>query len=434
MSSADGGVLGRSGRHDRNRARQRAAADIRRRTVGASFGGFPMANVMVLELGIAAALVVLSTAAGLRVVAALVVLSALAIGVIRWHGRWVPQWLVVIGRFLVRKRSRVASPAPSVAEPAETASGAASTVTGPEDARVSLLRLLVDDLVVVNTTTRDQQPIGLAWHKGAWTAALLVDPVPAMVSPVGARTDVPLAALADCLEDRGVVLDAIGIIWHSYPGSSRLPVGSAAVAAYNEVLGPLPAVAQRSTWVTVRLDARRCPSAVRERGGGVAGAHRALLGAVSRVQGTLDLAGLNTRVLSGDGLLRAAVSSAELAATVGRADQVELTEHWSGVRSGGIEHASYGIMGWPPDAGRLDALASIRALSTTVSLALTPGAEDGKVGLRGVVRVSARTPAELVAADARIGALGTTSEIRLARLNGQQAAALAMTLPVGGTA
>ena len=200
------------------------------------------------------------------------------------------------------------------------------------------------------------------------------------------------------------------------------------------MLGPLPAVAQRSTWVTVRLDARRCPSAVRERGGGVAGAHRALLGAVSRVQGTLDLAGLNTRVLSGDGLLRAAVSSAELAATVGRADQVELTEHWSGVRSGGIEHASYGIMGWPHDAGRLDALASIRALSTTVSLALTPGAEDGKVGLRGVVRVSARTPAELVAADARIGALGTTSEIRLARLNGQQAAALAMTLPVGGTA
>lgn len=125
-----------------------------------------MANVMVLELGIAAALVVLSTAAGLRVVAALVVLSALAIGVIRWHGRWVPQWLVVIGRFLARKRSKVASPAPSVAEPAETASGAASTVTGPEDARVSLLRLLVDDLVVVNTTTRDQQPIGLAWHKG----------------------------------------------------------------------------------------------------------------------------------------------------------------------------------------------------------------------------------------------------------------------------
>ncbi len=421
MSSANGEVLGRSRRHGHT-------------SRGANLGGFPMANVVIVEVGAAAALIVLAAAPGLKIVAALIMAVTLATGVFRWHGCWVPQWLVVIARFLVRDRRRAASPAPSVAEPAETASTGQSTVTGPEDARVALLRLLVEDLLVVSVTDHNQTPVGMAWHHGGWTAALIIDPTPAMVSPVGARTDLPLAALADCLHDRGVALEAIGVIWHSYPASSRLPTSAPAVAAYNEVLGPLPAVAQRSTWVTVRLDARRCPQAVRERGGGVAGAHRALLGAVSRVHGALELAGLNSRALSSDELLRAGVSSVELAATAGPSADVALSEHWRGVRIGSIEHASYGISAWPPEAGKLDALAGIRALSTTVALSLTSGAEEGMVGLRGVVRIAARDSAERVAAEATIGALSTSSGVRLRAHNGGQAAAIAMTLPVSGAA
>ena len=431
MSSARGESLARSRRHSRSRARPRVGAEIQRWTVGASFGGFPMSNVVVLELGAAIAFVIIAVAPSLWPLAALVVLGALAVGCTRWRGRWLPQWTGLLVRFLCRSRGRVAAP---VAARTELSRDATRDLTGPEDARVALLRLLVEDLVVASSTDHEQQPVGLSWHRGAWTAALAIDPVPVMVSPVGAHTDVPLAALAHCLRDRGVVLDSIGVIWHCYPGSSRLPADSPAVAAYNEVLGPLPAVAQRSTWVTVRLDPSRCPDAVHERGGGVAGAHRALLGALSRVQGALDAAGLNSRVLSTDELLRAAVSCAELAAEVGQSARVELNERWGGVRSGGVAHAGYSISNWPLETGRLDALTSIRALSTTVALALSTGTEHDNVGLRGLVRVSARTAEELATAEGRLTALTAGSGIRVFRLNGQHAQAVASTLPVGGAA
>lgn len=434
MSSVGGERLGRSARHHDARTQGSAESDPRPRTVGASLAGFPIANVVVLEVGAAAAMILLVVRTGLWPLSVVVLVAAGLIGSTRWHGRWLPMWIVVIVRYLLRTRTRHTGSVPLLDDQAELNRGNGPSVTGPEDVRVAVLRLLVDDLVVASSTDHEQSPIGLAWHKGTWTAALLVDPQPAMVSPVRSHADVPLAALADCLQDRGVVLDAIGVIWHCYPGNSRLPAGSPAVEAYNEVLGPLPAVAQRSTWVTLRLDPRRCPSAVRERGGGVAGAHRALLGATSRVRGALDLAGLNSHVLSSDELLRAAVSSAELSAAASGGQQVELREHWKGVSSGGIAHSSYGISGWPDDAGQLDSLTSIRALSTTVALALTPDAEDGKVGMRGVVRVSARTRNELDAANDRVRELTASSAVRLSPLNGQQAAAILATLPVGGAA
>ena len=433
MSSVRGPVLERPPRRH-SRIRTRAGADVQPRAVGTNLGGFPIANVVILEMGIAAALIVVATETSLWWVAFPLVVIALALGAIRWHGRWVAQWVGIIVGFKFRKHSRGASSVPRAAAGAELDHVGRSAPTGREDARVVLLRLLIEDLVVVSAANHDEHPIGLAWHQGTWTATLLIDPVPAMLSPVGSHTAVPLAALAECLQDRGVVLDAVGVIWHCYPGSSRLPVGSTAVAAYHEVLGPLPAVAQRTTWVTVRLDPGRCPAAVRERGGGVAGAHRALLGALSRVQGALDLAGLNSRVLSADELLRAGMSSAELTSTLGAGEQVQLTERWRGVRAGGIEHSSYSITGWPADAGQLDALTSVRALSTTVALTMSTGSEDAAVAMRGVVRLSARTRDELTAANARLSALTTEWAIRLSPLNGQQAAAVATTLPVGGAA
>ena len=433
MSPVRGQVLERPARRH-NRDRSRAGAEVQPRAVGTNLGGFPITNVVILEMGIAAALIVLATGPSLWWVAVPLVVITLAVGAIRWHGRWVPQWVGIIVRFGLRKRSRAASSAPPVAARAELDHAGEFALSGRVDARVVLLRLLIDDLVVVSAADHDEHPTGLAWHRGTWTAALLIDPVPAMMSPVGSHTGVPLAALAGCLQDRGVVLDAVGVIWHCYPGNSRLPVGSSAVAAYHEVLGPLPAVAQRSTWVTVRLDPSRCPAAVRERGGGVAGAHRALLGALSRVQGALDLAGLNSRVLSADELLRAAMSSAELTSAIGAGEQVQLTERWRGVRAGGVEHSSYSITGWPSDAGQLDAVTSVRALSTTVALAMATGPEDATVAMHGVVRLSARTLDELAAADERLSALTTDSAIRLSPLNGQQATAVAATLPVGGAA
>jgi len=166
MSSARGGLLSPPRRRGRPPAPPSTASDIRRRTSGTSVGGFPLTNVVVLEAGAATALILLAAAGGLWPVSAVVVALAVALGCTRWHGRWIPQWIVIVTRFLSRTRVRRSAQVPSQADVTQLEHGAESTLTGPDDARVALLRLLVDDLVIADGTDHEQQPVGLAWHKG----------------------------------------------------------------------------------------------------------------------------------------------------------------------------------------------------------------------------------------------------------------------------
>jgi len=439
----------------------RTALRARRRAIGASIGALPVANLVVLELGIAAGLVLLAVDRALLPASVVMVLVALPVAAVRWRGRWITQWMALTARYLLRNHVRVARPrvtaAGTTAGPGAaavagapagtgtaTGTGTAAAVTGPEDARVALLRLAVPDLVVAAGIDHERRAVGLAWHEGSWTAALLVEPPPDLVHEVLEVPNLPLGALAPTLEDRGVVLDSIAVIWHCYPGSRSLPPSAPALESYLEVLGPLPAAARRTTWVVVRLDPRRCPAAVRERGGGVIGAHRALIGALSRVRSALQARGVQTRPLDVDELLRAGISAAELQSVASSAQPVALRERWTGVTAGGVGHASYAVTGWPPvgeTAGiagaapaSLNALTCVRALSATVALTISPCGEPGQVGLRGLVRVSARTPAELDRADGRLCRLGSRLGVRLTPLRGLQLAGLAATLPLGGPA
>jgi type VII secretion protein EccE len=388
-------------------------------------------NLVVLEVGIAIGLVLLAINKSLLYVGVGVAGAALLIAIIRWRGKWFTQWFGLTLRYLFRSHDRVASqPAPNV-EPDEE-----DTVTGPEDARVSLLRLVVPDLVVAHGTDHERQQVGLAWHDGTWTAVLLVEPAPALITQAGGAPSLPLSALAPCLEDRGVVLDSIQVIWHTYPGSAALPSESPALSSYMEVLGPLPAAARRTTWVAIRLDPRRCPAAVRERGGGVVGAHRALIGALSRVRNALESRGVPTRPLDPDELLRAGISAAELTAVAGSDTRTSLRERWTSATAAGIGHASYAVTSWPKGkiTSSLNALTSVRALSATIALSISPADDEGQIGLRGVVRMSARNPRELDAADDRLSALADRIGVSLTPLRGLQVEGLAATLPMGGTA
>jgi type VII secretion protein EccE len=409
----------------------RVSMRARRRAVGASLGAMPVSNLVVLELGVAIGLVLLAIDLALLPTAIGVSANAVLVSLTRWRGRWLTQWIGLTARYLVRSHTRVARPVNPAASPGAEETGA--KVTGPEDARVSLLRLAVPDLVVAHGTDHERRPVGLAWHEGTWTAVLLVEPPQALVQQVVGIPNLPLGALTPTLEDRGVVLDAIGVIWHCYPGSAALPPSSPALRAYLEVLGPLPVAARRSTWVAVRLDPRRCPAAVRERGGGVIGAHRALIGALSRVRSALEARGVRTRPLDVDQLLRAGVTAAELTSFAGAGNPVELRERWTGVTAGGVGHASYAVTGWPRGAAHsLNSLTGVRALSATVTLSISPSGEPGAVGVRGLVRVSARTPSELEAADERLRTLAQRLGITLTPLRGLQLAGLAATLPLGG--
>ncbi|HEV7977107.1 type VII secretion protein EccE [Amycolatopsis sp.] len=393
-----------------------------------------MANVVVLEVGLAIGLVLIAINLSLKYVGIGVLAVALVIAFLRWRGRWFTQWVGLTTRYTFRSHDRVANPVPPTS--LEEIAAEEDAVTGPDDARVNLLRLAVPDLVVAHGVDHERQQVGIAWNDGTWTAVLLVEPAPELITQADGAPSLPLAALAPCLEDRGVVLDSIQIIWHTYPGSAALPSDSPALSSYMEVLGPLPAAARRTTWVAIRLDPRRCPAAVRERGGGVVGAHRALIGALSRVRNALESQGVPTRPLDPDELLRAGISAAELTAVAGSTTSVSMQERWTGVTAAGIGHASYAITSWPKGqiTSSLNALTSVRALSATIAMSISPSSDDGQIGLRGVVRLSARNPRELEAADQRLQSIAGRLGVTLTPLRGLQIAAFAATLPIGGTA
>ncbi|MDT7726372.1 MAG: hypothetical protein QOI21_2948 [Actinomycetota bacterium] len=393
-----------------------------------------MANVVVLEVGLAIGLILLAINLSLKYVGIGVLAVALVIAFLRWRGKWFTQWVGLTARYTFRSHDRVANPVPPTS--LEEIAAEEDAVTGPDDARVNLLRLAVPDLVVAHGIDHERQQVGIAWNDGTWTAVLLVDPAPELITQADGAPSLPLAALAPCLEDRGVVLDSIQVIWHTYPGSAALPSDSPALSSYMEVLGPLPAAARRTTWVAIRLDPRRCPAAVRERGGGVVGAHRALIGALSRVRNALESQGVPTRPLDPDELLRAGISAAELTAVAGSNARVTMQERWNGVTAAGIGHASYAITNWPKGqiTSSLNALTSVRALSATIAMSISPSSDDGQIGLRGVVRLSARNPRELEAADQRLQSISERLGVTLTPLRGLQISAFAATLPIGGTA
>lgn len=390
-------------------------------------------NLVIIEIGLAIGLMLIAINTMLWIAGAAVLVVAVILAFIRVRGQWFTQWLGLTTRFRMRSHDRVAKPvaAPSIEDLAEE-----TTVTGADDPRVNLLRLTVPDLVVAHGMDHDRQPVGIAWHDGAWTAVLLVDPTPSLIAPATDSAGLPLSVLAPCLEDRGVVLDSIQVIWHSYPGSAALPADSPALGSYLEVLGPLPAAARRTTWVAVRLDPRRCPAAIRERGGGVMGAHRALIGALSRVRSALDAKDVPTRPLSPDELLMAGIAASELTAALAQGGPVRLQERWTGVTAAGVGHASYAINRWPKGkiSNTLNALTSVRALSATLALQIAPASDDGQIGLRGIVRVSARNPRELETADQRLNGIADRVGVSLKPLRGLQVAGLSATLPLGGSA
>lgn len=415
--------------------RRRPIGRARRRSAGAGLGGLPLANVVIVEGGLAIGLVLLAVDTALLVVAAAVVVVAMLVALTRWRGRWLTQWVALTASYVGRPHERALQGADPAAQDHD-ADDVGGVVLGAGDPRVALLRLVVADLVVARSVDHEREPLGLAWHEGGWTAVLQVDAAPSLVVPLVGTPNLPLGALTPCLEDRGVVLDAIEVIWHCYPGSATLPSSAPALQSYLEVLGPLPAAARRTTWIAVRLDPRRCPAAVQERGAGVVGAHRALIGALSRVRGALAARGVAAHPLDADMLLRAATSAAELTAMAASGRSVALRERWTDVTAGGVGHASYAITGWPTRGGppNLNALTGVRALSATVALSISPAGEESDVGLRGLVRVSARNPAELAAADERLQAISGRLGVDLTPLRGLQAAGLAGTLPLGASA
>ncbi len=430
--------------------RERAVLHAHRRPSGPSLGPVPLAGVVVVEVGLAGAVALVALDRGLLPAAGIVLSLALLVGLLRIRGRWLVAWIGLAVRFRVRARVRDA-------EPAALESGDAPATPGTAgDPRLRLLRLLTGDLTVARTRDHDGRDVGLVAHGGAWSAVLALDPA----APEGAgglladdaEVSFPLGALAGCLSDRGVVLDALAAVWHCRPGGTDLDDESPAVAAYREILGPLPPVARREAWLVVRLDPARCPDAVAERGGGVVGAQRAVVGALARIGRVLGDHGLAVRPLTAEELLAAATTAADAAdpgATAGSLPD-RLEEHWGAVVVGEVGHAAFAVTSWPTTAvpETLTALTGTSARSVTLALTLEPdpaagpdagergagprgGTTGGPVGLRGTVRLTAATPSTLTDAGLELVHRARGLGVGLDPLDGQHAAGLAATLPLG---
>ena len=384
-----------------------------------------LGGILVVEVGLAVALGLVVLSPGLLPLAGIVLSAALVAGLVRVRGELVGTWAVLALRHRLRGRD--------VPAPADQDRESGGLDLGPLDTALG-------EVVVVDGRDHDGRPVAVVGaDDGTWSAVLVPDAeeLPLLLDPPGPGDDgsvggFPLADLAGTLSDRGVVLDALTVVRHVRPGGADSP----ARQAHREVLGPLADAAHRSAWLVVRLDPDRCPGAVAERGGGVLGTRRALVGALARISRVLADRDLPVRPLDREGLRDAVATAA--ATDLDRADG-GVTERWDAVVVGEVGHAAWDATDLRVAAGTrldLDDLAAPDA-ATTVALALLPDqvgpGTEPTVGVAVRVRVSARTPDELAVAGRAVVAAGRARGLRLEPRHGRQAAALRATLPYGGS-
>lgn len=253
--------------------------------------------------------------------------------------------------------------------------------------------------------------IGFRWDGKTLLSLLKIDENPQAMTVLEpgmtvSGDTVPVHALIDCLQQFDITLDSIDVLSQG----ARSHGHSQVAAVYDAVLGPLPAIAQRSVWIAIRFDPSRCADAVRRRGGGRDGILRTATTATRRVANRLVEADLRPRVMTAADISQA---------TNQLSDGVNLAsveETWRTCREGQFRLRSFAIKPAMLTTAGLGLLWTIPSYSTTVCLSLRRG-RDGYAQIRGLSRFDThgRTPIHLRG---------------LTHLRGYQYSALAATLPV----
>ncbi|WP_441959695.1 type VII secretion protein EccE [Mycolicibacterium houstonense] len=260
--------------------------------------------------------------------------------------------------------------------------------------------------------TPDGLQIGFRWNGSTLLSLLRIDENPRALTVLEPGVTVsgemvPVQALLDCLRQFDITLESIDIISQGARSAGHTDVA----AVYDSVLGPLPAIAQRTVWVAVRFNPSRCAEAVRRRGGGRDGILRAATTATRRVANRLAEAGLQPQFLSASGIA---------AATNQLSDGVNLgtvEETWEDCREGQFRLSSFAVEPHMLTTAGLGLLWTVPSYSTTVCLSLREDAEAELIQVRGLARFDSdvRVPTQLRG---------------LIPLHGQQFSALAATLPI----
>jgi type VII secretion protein EccE len=229
--------------------------------------------------------------------------------------------------------------------------------------------------------TTDGMQIGFRWDGSTLLSLIKIDENPQALTVMEPGMTVsgemlPVQALVDCLRQFDITLASIDIISQGARSSGH----TAVAAAYDAVLGPLPAIAQRSVWIAVRFDPSRCAEAVRRRGGGRDGIVRTATTATRRVGNRLTEAGLRPRILGASGIGHATnqISDGVNLAT--------LEETWESCRDGRFRLCSFAVEAKMLSTAGLGVLWTVPSYSTTVCLSLRGDEDPDVVKVRGLAR------------------------------------------------
>ncbi|MFB8243138.1 type VII secretion protein EccE [Kitasatospora purpeofusca] len=285
------------------------------------------------------------------------------------------------------------------------------------------------------------------------SAVLLVQAKDLPLRPDRTARPLPLDVVCSALRVDDIGLESVQLVQHTQPAPApHLPEQSLAARAYRELADGTATPALRLTWVALKLDPERAATAVRARGGGEAGARKALQRVTDQLAGRLNSAGFDVTVLDERELIAAlAISTCvnPLATTVrqgtgsgggsGRRTQ-ETNRFW---RVDDRWHSTYWISRWPqlgrpggapgriavPDLVNL--VTGAPALASTFSLTAGHGT-GGSVTLSGHVRVTGRSESEAVELGRQLEARAQSAGLGLVRLDLEQAPGVLATLPLGG--
>lgn len=370
----------------------------------------------------------------------------------RWRHRWAYEWLRTGWSFRQARRAHQIAPALAAAAGAVPVGPDAAPV-GPDAELAPPPAVLPEPgpetglppIDVTPVRVRSGAEAGVA-HDGDGFAVILALRSQPAGPPV---VEVPVAALAGLLDPQDTMVSAVQFVLHAdlAAGAADNAAGDAESAASGPAaayrnLGYHRMPRSQSTWLVLRHDPAASGFAV-----AAAGTARDAHGGLVRT-----LAGRGLRALDliadlpiGAQLLEAQASRDLMTGSLLAQETTPIqlgglrpqaaagpAHQWGSWQSATRRHITYRLRRWPPGGLQVlqQGLATVPALSlaTAVVIART---SDGQVGLTATVRVTTGPTAAAPAVSRAVIAAAAACGARLVRLDGEHAAGVLATLPLG---
>lgn len=399
------------------------------RAPGGGLGPAPLWPLVCVQVAGALTLGAWAAGSGLLLLAVTVpAVLLVCVAVARRWGQPLPAWFV--SWLALRRRQRQAQ----------------GPLAAGLDPLLALATECLPDMRCHSFARPDRRDVGMVEADGRITAVVRVEAALSPLQPGHETRPLPLPLLYDALDTDGIRLDSVQCVQHTQPAPvPQLPKRSVAGVSYALLQAQGRAPALRLTWIALSLDPEWCPRAVAERGGGLAGAQRALTRAADQLTSRLTGAGFRASVLSEAELLSAVAACAGSDPTtttlIGRGDgerprrTAESSRVW---RCDDRWHATFRVARWPvlgsgatPLSGLVALLTSLPAFATTFALTLR---REGRrtVAVSGHIRVTGRGDGELRTASRHTIRTARGARVSLTRMDREQLPGLLATLPLGG--